>query len=91
MSEIREALCEFGYEDSIVLENPSFDNSIIGISDDGRVVYNFNEMVKELMENENMSESEAIEFIEYNTLRAIPYMGKEAPIVMRYDRENLLW
>ena len=86
MSEVREALCE----DAIILENPSFDESIIGISDNGRVVYDFNEMIKELMDRENMSELEAIEFLEYNTLRAIPYMGKEAPIIMRYSREDLL-
>ena len=33
------------------------------------------------------SEYEAIEFIEYNTLRALPYFGDMAPIIM-YDISN---
>lgn len=29
-----------------------------------------------------MTDEEAIEWIDYNTIRAIPYMGEKAPIVM---------
>ena len=28
-----------------------------------------------------MSDEEAIEFIDYNTLRSIPYYGEKAPVV----------
>ena len=57
-------------------------HAIIGISDDGRLVYSFSKMVECLMLSESMSYEEAVEFIDYNTLRAIPYMGEKAPIVM---------
>lgn len=75
--EIREALPE----DSLVFDNASYDNSIIGVSTDGRVIYSFNKMVKELMADDGCSELEAIEWIEYNTIRSLPYMGENAPII----------
>ena len=34
---------------------------------------------------EDYAEEEAVEFIDYNTLRAIPYMGDKAPIVVYLD------
>ena len=68
-------------EDSIVFDNASFDNSIIGVSADGRVIYSFNKMIEEFMSDENVSEMEAVEWIEYNTMRALPYIGVNAPII----------
>jgi hypothetical protein len=69
-------------EDTIVFDNPAFDNSIIAITTDGQAVYDYNKMVCELMKDDNISEQEAIDWIEYNTLRAIPYAGEMAPIVV---------
>ena len=80
MRNVREALCNMGYEDAVVFENPSYDDAIIGVTD-GRVVYDFDKMVECLVNDEDMSEEEAIEFIEYNTIRALPYI-ENAPIVM---------
>jgi hypothetical protein len=34
------------------------------------------------MEEEEFTEEEAIEWIDYNTIRALPYMGEKAPIIM---------
>jgi hypothetical protein len=78
----REWLCEIGCEDAVVFDNPEFDAAIIGVSEDGRAIYDYNKMVAHLMETDGMSELEAVEFIDYNTLRAIPYAGEHAPIVM---------
>lgn len=38
-------------------------------------------MVVSLQEEDGMEEMDAIEFIEYNTIRAIPYIGHGAPVV----------
>jgi hypothetical protein len=70
------------YEDTIVFNNPSFDESIIGITTNGNAVYNYDKMVQELMNDDGVSEQEAIDWIEYNTIRAIPYAGAMAPVVM---------
>lgn len=69
-------------EEAIVFDNPSFDNAIIAVDQDGRAVYDYDLMVEELMRDEEWTMEDAIEWIEYNTLRAIPYAGDMAPIVV---------
>lgn len=76
-------LCELGFNEAILFESPEFLDAIIGVSDDGRVVYDFSLMVLSLVHNDAMTYEEAIEFIEYNTVRALPYMGEHAPIIVR--------
>lgn len=68
--------------DSIVLDDDSYDNSIIGVTLDGRIIYDYDLMIDELMQDDDCSMEEAIDWIEYNTLRAIPYMGDKAPIIV---------
>lgn len=68
-------------ESAQVFDNHAYDNSIIGVSTDGRVVYDFDTMVQELMEDEGWTVEESIEWIEYNTIRALPYLGPNAPII----------
>ena len=69
-------------EDAIVFDNMSYDGSIIGVTTDGRVVYDFEKMVEELTQDEGWSYEDAIEWIEYNTIRALPYAGPNGPIIM---------
>lgn len=78
----REKLAAAGYEDSVVFENPDYDDAIIGVTDDGNVVYDFFKMAEHLIKKDGINYYEAVEFIEYNTLRALPYAGDGAPIVV---------
>lgn len=73
--DIRKYLNEMEMYDTIMFENPSYETAIIGISDDDRLIYDYDKMVEFLKETDNMDDEEACEFIDYNTLRAIPYMG----------------
>ena len=77
-----EKILAAGYEDVIILENYSYDDALIGVTEDGRAVYDFDRMVRWLVDTEGFTDEEAIEWIEYNTIRALPYMGEEAPIIM---------
>ena len=77
-----ERILNAGYEDVIYLTNYSYDDALIGISEDNRAVYDYSKMVEWLMENESFTEIEAIEWIDYNTIRALPYMRCQAPIIM---------
>lgn len=70
---------------SIVLEDESFDNSIIGVSLDDRVIYLFDLMACEYMEDNDCTIEEAWEWLDYNTLRAIPYMPDPKPMVVTGD------
>lgn len=77
----RQLLVEMGYEESVVFENPDFDSVIIGVDTDGHVVYDFDKMAESMMEEDGLTYEEAVEFIEYNTIRALPYIPQH-PIVM---------
>lgn len=82
LQELKDSLIERGYEDSIVLEIPDFIDAVVGISQNEQVIYDFEKMVEHLVIKENMTEDEAVEFIEYNTINALPYMGDKRPIIM---------
>ena len=78
----RELLVDMGYADSIIFTNPDYDDAIIGISHDDRVIYDYDKMIAHLMDHEDMTDEEAADYISYNTIRSIPYAGAYAPIVM---------
>lgn len=82
-----ERLLDAGYEDVPSFLNCSYDSALIGVTTDGRAVYDFDLMVDWLMKEEGWSDIDAIEWIEYNTIRALPYMGAKAPIIM-YSLED---
>lgn len=77
-----ERLQEAGYEDVVILDNYSYDDALIGVTEDGRAVYDFEKMVAWLETTEGMTQEDAVEWIEYNTIRALPYAGPDGPIVM---------
>lgn len=77
----REVLCDLGYEDVIVFENPDYDSAIIGVSHDNRVIYDFELMIEFLIQTDDMDRDEAADFIYYNTIRSLGYMGDTAPII----------
>lgn len=51
------------------------------------MVYDYDKMVDYLVEKNAMTYEDAIEWIDYNTLRAIPYMGANPPII-HYDESE---
>ena len=75
-------LLENGYDGVKYLTNYSYDSALIGVTDDGRAVYDYELMVEWLMDTEGWSYEDAAEWVSYNTLRALPYMGENAPIVV---------
>lgn len=69
-------------EDALVFDNFAYDSAIIGITTDDRVVYDYNKMLEDLVVNEEFTLEEAMEWIDYNTIRALPYAGENGPIIM---------
>lgn len=61
------------------------DSAIVGIVDDGlespKVVYSKRKILNAL-QDQGMSEQDALEWYGYNTVRALPYMGPIAPCVL---------
>ena len=68
-------------EGTILFDNPSYDNSIIGITTTGRLVYSYEDMVNEYMMDNSCTLEEASDFVSYNTCRAAEY-EPNGPIVM---------
>ena len=79
---LKDYLCELGHEDAVVLESPDYLSAVAGVSEDGRVIYSYPRMVEHLMLNDGMTYEEAAEFIDYNTIGSLPYMGEKKPIIL---------
>lgn len=80
--DVKELIEDYGYEDVMIFSNPDYASAFIGVSDDNRAVYDYNKMIEFLMTEDGMTDMEAADFIGYNTLRALPYFGDDAPIVV---------
>lgn len=78
----KDSLMDQGFENFIIFENPDYDSAIIGITENNQVVYDYDKMIEHLMQEDDMSYEEAIDFISYNTIRSLPYAGEGAPIIM---------
>jgi hypothetical protein len=60
-------------------KNPDgYNKAILGLTDNGQLVYSKEIMVKLLMKEEKISEEDAWEFLEFNTFCA--YVGEQTPI-----------
>lgn len=85
-AEVRRAISE-SYSEELgesvsLFENPAFTGAIIGVDPEAKkVVYDYNKMVECLMNEDGMTEEEAVEYIDYNTIRTLPYIPN-APIVV---------
>ena len=79
---VEERLLDAGYDGVVYLTNPSYDDALVGVTDDNRAVYDYEKMILWLEQTEGWSDEEAIEWIEYNTIRSLPYAGELSPIVM---------
>ena len=77
-----EILIENGYEGIKYLTDFSYDTALIGVSNDNRAIYDYDLMIEWLIEEQGFTEEEAAEWIDYNTLRALPYMGSDGPLVL---------
>jgi hypothetical protein len=69
-----EALKPIGIDGS----SDGYDDAVMGISTNGRLVYSVEKMIEILLRDGDMNEEEAIEWLEYNTFNA--YVGEMTPI-----------
>lgn len=81
MSEVEKLILENGYEDAVYFDNFDYPETIVGFTDDGRVVYDYEKMVEAFVIHEKWTTEEAMEWIDYNMIRSLPYV-ENAPIIM---------
>lgn len=77
-----EKLLNNGYEGTMFLSDYSYDDALVGVTTDRRAVYDYDKMVEWLVDEEGFEDDiEAMEWIDYNTIRAVPYFGSTAPVI----------
>lgn len=69
-------------EEVIIFDNFDYDSALIGYSSDYRAIYDYDLMIEYLIKEQGMSEEEAVEWVDYNTIRALGYYGDKAPIIL---------
>ena len=79
---VAEYLENMGYEDVIVFDDYGIE-TLIGVDSENRAVYDYDKMVEWIMKTDKCSYDDAVDWIEYNTIRSLPYVGNKAPIVVR--------
>lgn len=78
----RDLLLDYGYDDVIIFDNPSYEGALIGVTWDNQAVYDYDLMIESLMKENNMTQEEAADFISYNASYSSGYMRYKYPIIM---------
>ena len=74
--------CEMMGYDAVITMN-DYDKAFIGFTTDGHAVYDYDLLVECLMESSGLDAEEAVDWVEYNTLRALEYIDISArPVVV---------
>ena len=78
-----------GDEEIIVFGNAGdeYVSALIGVTEDGRAVYSYDKMVEWYMRKNKCDDTDAMEWINFNTVGSLPYIGEKAPIII-HDIEN---
>ena len=86
--ELKEKIADMVMDDDeldriIVLEGDEFADGAVGLTEDNQLVYSYEKLVESLAK-EYGTETDAIEWLEYNTIRSLPYMTSygNVPIIM---------
>ena len=85
LQEIKDAITDLTDEEVIIFDN--YESAFVGITMDNRSVYDYQKMIESLMVEEEMTWEEAVEWIDYNTLRSNAYL-ENSPIVIRVIEES---
>lgn len=78
----REKLLDAGFEDVVCFDS-FYDSALIGISNNSMAIYDYEKMIKCLVE-EGATYEEAMDDINYNVIGSLPCVGSDfnAPIIM---------
>ncbi len=78
----KQLLSDWNLDEAVVFENPSYETAIVGYDvHSNRIIYDYELMIDYLVENEQMNEDKAVEFIDYNTIRSLDYIENH-PIIL---------
>lgn len=79
---LEEILLENGLDGTAFFTGDNFSSAILGYTNDGNLVYSYEKMIEWFMENSELSFTDAKEYIDYNVVRSVDYMGDTKPIIV---------
>ena len=89
IKEVREVIRDYYGDDIIFLGTDGgsdcYDKSIVGVTDtcdNYKLIYDYDAIIEELMNDNNWNIEEAIEWYDFNIVRALPYGGELTTIIM---------
>lgn len=85
LQELKELIEEITDDDVVVFENPDFCTAFVGLSHDGRAIYDYDKMIDYLVMKEEMSAEDAVDHISYDTIRSLGYVSSGPIILMPID------
>lgn len=80
--EVEQMLLDNDLEGTSFFTGDNYATAILGYTEYGNLVYSYDDMVDWLMDNDDMDDLSAREWIDYNVIRTIPYMGDKKPIIL---------
>lgn len=76
-----ELLLENGYDGVKIFSDYSYDTALIGVSHNNQAIYDYDLMVEWLIDTQNFTIEEAIEWIDYNTFGVLS-ASPDDPIIL---------
>lgn len=70
-------------DDTVLLDPEYLDGAIVAVKDH-RAIYDYDLLVQAYQDNEDWTYEDAVEWVEYNTMNALPYMGRLGPLVQDF-------
>ena len=81
LEELKELIEEITDDDVVVFENPDFCTAFVGLSHDGRAIYDYDKMIEYMVSEQGVSVEDAIDYISCDTIRSLGYVHN-GPIVL---------
>lgn len=88
VKDVERALIEHAGSESDIEGAGIFDGlmpAVVGFTYDNRVIYDYEKILEVFQERDGMTEEEAIEYVDFNVLRTLPYMGRQPVILYPLD------
>ena len=88
MYKAEDLIVDNGFEDVVIYSSPSYDDALIGVTVDNRSVYDYEKMIDSLVEHDDFTQDEAIEWIDYNIIGFYSGSGEQPIVMYPLDRSN---
>lgn len=77
-------------DEMVVFTEEHYDKAIIGVTQDGCAVYDYDKLVEAMVTQEDLTPDEAADWIGYNMIRSLPYIDASVrPVIVTLFEEEI--